>query len=317
MPNHYSNSITFMCNKHRLNEILEAIQYNYDGERRECGIGTINFEKILPIPASLDIESSDRTYDAARYYLTLINPCTPFLDVEKVPWDTFCELYTRLPQRVLSGLDSVDTTQLEEKWSKEFLLKRGQCVVENIWNYDAATWYDWCYENWGTKWNAYSCSYDGDNTIHFLTANGPSCKVTQALSEVYADVTMIHEWDGGYLADCCGKVQFKSGKSEAKVFSRPYELDIKVPSSLGCHKDRYGCFFSPELHGVDRNDQAAMVACVLRFAIEDAENHGTIQSGHFTDEEFARALKIALDDIEENRPRNRYGIPATSPVPKS
>ena len=120
MPNHYSNSITFMCNKHRLNEILEAIQYNYDGERRECGIGTINFEKILPIPASLDIESSDRTYDAARYYLTLINPCTPFLDVEKVPWDSFCELYTRLPHRVLSGLDSVDTTQLEEKWSKEF-----------------------------------------------------------------------------------------------------------------------------------------------------------------------------------------------------
>ena len=206
MSNKISNSVTFKCDTNRLNEILEAIQYTCDDNPEEYGIGTINFNKICPMPDSLNIEHGSRTWDAAKYYLTLINPCTPFLDVEKLSLDAFSNLYKQLPSHLLYGLASVDIVQLEERWSKEFLLERGRQAIENVQKYGADTWYEWRYEHWGTKWNAHNCYYDGFNTIHFQTANGAPFEVTQALSRRFPDVTMIHSWYGDYYTYCpdCG-----------------------------------------------------------------------------------------------------------------
>lgn len=49
MANHIHNSVTFHCNDNRLTEILEAIQYDNAGTNLEYGIGTIDFNKIIPV----------------------------------------------------------------------------------------------------------------------------------------------------------------------------------------------------------------------------------------------------------------------------
>ena len=56
MPNHVINHVSFTdCTPARRREILEAIQYDDNGENEYHGIGTIDFNKIIPMPESLDI----------------------------------------------------------------------------------------------------------------------------------------------------------------------------------------------------------------------------------------------------------------------
>ena len=49
MANHIHNSIAFFCDDNRLTEILEAIQRDNDGTNLKYGIGTIDFNKIIPV----------------------------------------------------------------------------------------------------------------------------------------------------------------------------------------------------------------------------------------------------------------------------
>ena len=49
MANHIHNSIAFFCDDNRLTEILEAIQCDNDGTNLKYGIGTIDFNKIIPV----------------------------------------------------------------------------------------------------------------------------------------------------------------------------------------------------------------------------------------------------------------------------
>ena len=53
MANHIHNSIAFFCDDNRLTEILEAIQCDNDGTNLKYGIGTIDFNKIIPMPNNI------------------------------------------------------------------------------------------------------------------------------------------------------------------------------------------------------------------------------------------------------------------------
>ena len=61
MPNHVMNRVTFDCSEERLKEILSAICYDENADSADLtGPGTIDFNKITPMPPSLDIESGSR-----------------------------------------------------------------------------------------------------------------------------------------------------------------------------------------------------------------------------------------------------------------
>ena len=68
---------------------------------------------------------------------------------------------------------------------------------------DNPNWYDWCCENWGTKWN----SYDGnvtDDGIGFNTAWSPPSPVITALSkQIGKPLRLIYDESG---MDFCGEV---------------------------------------------------------------------------------------------------------------
>lgn len=48
------NDVSFTCDEQRLHEILEAIQYDNNGKNYEYGIGTIDFNKIIPVSKRKD-----------------------------------------------------------------------------------------------------------------------------------------------------------------------------------------------------------------------------------------------------------------------
>ena len=79
--------------------------------------------------------------------------------------------------------------------------------------------YDWCIDNWDTKWNTDGAQIDvyGDGaTISFLTANSPSLKVTGALSKMFPDLLFVHNYEEGGM-DYSGFVEFKGGKSKTEA----------------------------------------------------------------------------------------------------
>jgi hypothetical protein len=68
---------------------------------------------------------------------------------------------------------------------------------------DKPNWYDWCVENWGTKWN----SYDGNVTedgISFNTAWAPPTPVIVALAKkIGKSLRLIYDEPG---MDFCGEL---------------------------------------------------------------------------------------------------------------
>ena len=51
MPNHITNRLELVGDQSKINELLEAVRYDNEP------IGTLDFNKIIPMPKSLDITS--------------------------------------------------------------------------------------------------------------------------------------------------------------------------------------------------------------------------------------------------------------------
>lgn len=62
MPNHITNSITLSGNKEKIAEMMENIKND------EVGVGSIDFNKIIPMPESLNIESGSATERGYKAY---------------------------------------------------------------------------------------------------------------------------------------------------------------------------------------------------------------------------------------------------------
>ena len=66
MPNHVENIITLKGDEKRIREMLEAIKND------DFGLGTLDFNKIIPMPNSLNIEAGSRTDKGLKAYRDLL-----------------------------------------------------------------------------------------------------------------------------------------------------------------------------------------------------------------------------------------------------
>lgn len=142
MPNHVENIISLSGNEQEIQRMLKRIKSDM------FGVGTVDFEKIIPMPESLNIESGTRTDRGLRAYRD------------------FIEVYTfgRSARDALKALEDIPQKSEEIFLRQRTDIRReewalGKTAWNNIRQYGAPTWYDWCIEHWGTKWNAYG--YDG------------------------------------------------------------------------------------------------------------------------------------------------------------
>lgn len=200
MPNHVINIVTFSGDEKKIAEMLAAIQND------EHGLGTIDFNKIIPMPESLNITAGSQTSKGLEYY------------------KGFVDVYTLMGTR--KGLDLLN---IPEESEKVFLRARtdidedtfnlGKAAFKNQLQYGATTWYDWCINNWGTKWNAYG--YDEytptevdtkDATITFQTAWSAPHPILAKLAEMYPELSFEHTWADEDIGQNCGQRVYNGGE---------------------------------------------------------------------------------------------------------
>ena len=82
--------------------------------------------------------------------------------------------------------------------------------------YGKNNWYDWSIENWGTKWNAYSFSHEG-NTIGFQTAWSAPHPILAELTGMFPGVYITHEWADEDIGQNCGTREYLNGEIVGEI----------------------------------------------------------------------------------------------------
>lgn len=209
MPNHVKNIV-------KMEGItkLPLFKTEYDKyEKRD--VVSFDFNKIIPMPESLDIESGSITDEGIIYYVT--DRCT-------LPLRAIKEEYRKLADKNVRNIFSngswaeevfarvLERTHDMPDKEKEELYQRGKIYVSNIENYGYTTWYDWSIDNWGTKWNAYSNEQEDEDTISFETAWSNPEPIMLKLSEMYPEATIEHWWADEDMGNNDGYRVYRGGK---------------------------------------------------------------------------------------------------------
>lgn len=174
MPNHVKNIV-------KMEGItkLPLFKTEYD-EYEKRDVVCFDFNKIIPMPESLNVESGSMETVA----IEAVNR-----KLSQRRYD-FQQAYSR-PQ--MSDEDYQQRLKNYEKTEEE-LLELGLQYIANKVRYGATSWYDWSCDNWGTKWNAYSNEQEDEDTIIFETAWSNPEPVMLKLSEMYPEATIEHWW---------------------------------------------------------------------------------------------------------------------------
>lgn len=228
MPNHVINRVSVSGPPVSVKDLLESIQ---DDKK---GLGTIDFNKIIPMPESLDIEAGSNTDRGLKAYTGFIQVYTMLGTRSDADMDHF-------PAEAEAAFLRMRTDVTPEQW------KLGKTAYENQSKYGAPTWYEWSINNWGTKWNAYECAAREMGPEHselsFWTAWTPPHPVLQRLSEQHPDLTIEHEWADEEIGMNCGRRLYHDGRileqdvpfgAEADAFARSlWEIDQEDKQEIG------------------------------------------------------------------------------------
>lgn len=181
MPNHITNRIQFYGKQENINKVLELIK----GEDT-C----IDFNKIIPMPKELNLPASTDADVSIKYVLSKMS----YGDKSKIKnilRNTRCSFYGNYYDKIFGhnppdGFIEERAKDFEKRLeSKDISFgdmdyeslgihsfeDLGNAYLRNIIKYGCDTWYDWCCDKWGTKWNAYNTEWDEEqNVMEFDTA---------------------------------------------------------------------------------------------------------------------------------------------------
>ena len=181
MPNHIINTIRLTGDREKISELLESVKDN------RFGIDSLDFNKVIPMPESLQIETSSSMERGLKAYKEFVDICTfdganKDMDLLNIPDDKE-NIFLRMRKDVK-----------REDW------ELGRQAFSNEIMYGAPSWDDWAKKNWGTKWNSYG--YDNLNrsdiaenpVLSFYTAWSAPHPIIEKLAERYPEVSFEHEW---------------------------------------------------------------------------------------------------------------------------
>lgn len=178
MPNHVTNVI-------RMEGISNEPLYNYFCDRNNTEIKQFDFNKIIPMPESLDIESMPNLRDLAIYMV--INILNNGFDREIGGLDIYLNKnFTK--ERFMK------LREFYKSLSDKQLIELGLKLIQNKALYGYYDWYGWCNANWDTKWNSYSNVEISEDEIKFDTAWNEPTSILRKLSEMYPNLAIQHWW---------------------------------------------------------------------------------------------------------------------------
>jgi hypothetical protein len=159
----------------------------------------IDFNNIIPKPNLLNGVTVDGTGYLIEY---LFNPDSSY---NKVFFDKFIE--------------SGGFSKYSEKRIRNFIT-----MLQNKLEHEATSWYDWCIEKWGTKWNAYDFDITeddiSDGIITFNTAWSMPYPVIEKLSENNPDTEIEVKYADEDIGHNQGHFIMKNGEiiQEIEIF---------------------------------------------------------------------------------------------------
>lgn len=184
--------------------------------------GVLDFNKIIPMPKTLELTEGSITEAAIFYSFTKKDERErkEIVELLKNKDETFYKNYwDKLKHYYDLGhfkdIEQKARTYIPEDIAKELNIKTleelGDTYIKNIKDYGSTTWYDWCVENWGTKWDASRCKSD-QNTIIFETAWATPEPIFEKLSEEFPnDVIQVEYADECYSNNNNGKLYYQYG----------------------------------------------------------------------------------------------------------
>jgi len=173
-----------------------------------------DFNKIIEMPESLNIESGSMTEQCIVYYLT--NRCTlPLRSLTDDRKNLIKELVVNMfggegwAKEVFNRV--LEDTKAAEEEKKEKLYQNGKTYVENYQKYGATTWYDWRVKHWGTKWNACESEVKGEDVVEFKTAWSAPIPIVEQLSRMYPEKVVSIMWADEDAGSNTGDIAYQNG----------------------------------------------------------------------------------------------------------
>jgi len=221
MPNWVKNRVAFTGKN--ANKVMKSLLSKDELDPRRK---MFDFNKIIPMPKSLNIESGSVTDTCIELYMTSVNPMVNYFGKDKMEINRFLKIKNTLnAQRTFLPYDfQMDESKLlivirnlakffNQDNYVELALAKGKVAVDNVEAYGYKDWYDWSVANWGTKWNACDTVIKG-NTIEFETAWAPVPKLLKRLSEIYCGIKIDYTFAEEQIGVCAGHL--KTVKYQAK-----------------------------------------------------------------------------------------------------
>lgn len=219
MPNHVMNILQYsgpIAQVQRMRTFVKSQEVIEDGTVG-CDV-PFSFQKIIPMPETLNIEAGSKTDDALRYYLALVQDTLQpdeqaALERARKRGGRWNRLYQ--PMTIEERRQFEDRITLTEQ---AIAMKDGATLLYNLSHYQATTWYDWRVENWGTKWGAYNQSsrtadhsQEGVGCYIFNTAWTPPIPVIRRLATIFPDITFKWRWADENYGHNLGEARFING----------------------------------------------------------------------------------------------------------
>lgn len=182
MPNHITNRLRIEGKPEDVQKLFDFIKS--DLKDKDGDEILIDFNKIVPMPLSLDIASSSEGEDGKQYLLGLS-----------------ANILKREAYKRSEHYQKMEAMKVEFPERFDRCLELGRQYLHNIAEYGNQDWYSWSIANWGTKWNAYEISKEDDKTLYFQTAwNGVPQLISQ-LAIKFPEVSIKYDFadeDAGY-----------------------------------------------------------------------------------------------------------------------
>lgn len=175
MPNWVFNKVYFSGNKEKIKELKDFVTTS-----ESC----FDFNKLIPMPEELKMESGSME--------TVAIDCAKARNNGKKTCATY-ENYK---------------TSWKEKETFDELADLGDKYLSNLEKYGSTTWYDWCWKNWGTKWNSCEPSWQGDDYVDFNTAWSAPLSIYEQMTKLFPEVLFDVSYADEDMGNNCGTVSW-------------------------------------------------------------------------------------------------------------
>lgn len=192
MPNHVTNQLEIFGPDATLDAIQEQMQWT-----SQDGVNTaFSFERVFPMPGVLHGTVSGTGVAEGMWLLDEGTHHEVMKSPKHYP-GSFCASLESISRVGMPTFASKEEALAWVQKNRPEWLKLGEAAIRAFKETGYCSWYEWCTDKWGTKWDAYQidvCRGQGVLTYQFDTAWSPPVPVIDKLALLYPSAQFVHRY---------------------------------------------------------------------------------------------------------------------------